>query len=147
MRHLVKFGDKTNSIKEVPSQWLNEAKIITNKTKEEIYALPTRSVQSVAASKLSKADVIIPNIFKRALSERSVSVSDDFTKAASEYHVYKDYYIYDGIIFSYSSRPSGDWYHTEITKSSMTRKDLLEKIEKEIEELEEAYNKLYSNDL
>jgi hypothetical protein len=129
MRHLVKFGDKTNSIKEVSSQWLNEAKIITNK------------------SKLSKADVIIPNIFKRALSERSVSVSDDFTKEASEYHVYKDYYVYDGIIFSYSQRPSGDWYHTEITKSSMTRKDLLEKIEKEIEELEEAYNKLYSNDL
>lgn len=129
MRHLVKFGDKTNSIKEVSSQWLNEAKIITNK------------------SKLSKADVIITNIFKRALSERSVSVSDDFTKAASEYHVYKDYYIYDGIIFSYSSRPSGDWYHTEITKSSMTRKDLLEEIEKEIEELEEAYNKLYSSDL
>jgi hypothetical protein len=86
----------------------------------------------------------IEKYFKKALDHGSSSVSDDFYSEASEYHVYEDYFIYDDIIFHHSSRPSGDWYHTEIVKSKLTKKMLMDKIEKEIDILEKAYNKLYN---
>jgi len=95
----------------------------------------------------SKLNDEIGKIFKRAIESGSVSVGDDFFDEASEYYIYDDYFIYDNLIFKYSSRPSGDWYHTEIVKMTMTKNELLEKIEKEIDKLENAYNKLYNIDI
>jgi hypothetical protein len=95
----------------------------------------------------SKSNNEIVKIFKRAIESRSVSVGDDFFKEASDYYIYDDYFIYDNIIFKHSSRPSGDWYHSEIVKMTMTKKELLEKIEKEINKLESVYNKLYNIDI
>lgn len=89
----------------------------------------------------------IVKIFKRAIESRSVSVGDDFFKKAFEYYIYDDYFIYDNVIFRYSSRPSGDWYHTEIVKMDITKTELLEKIEKEINKLEKVYDKLYNIDI
>jgi hypothetical protein len=79
--------------------------------------------------------------FERAM-RGSASVPDDFHKIASKYHIYDNIYLYDDEVFIYSSRPSGDWYHTEISLSDKPIKHFIDEFSKKIDLLEKAIYKL-----
>ena len=98
------------------------------------------------SSKKKKSEV--EEYFLSAYRKNYCSVSDEFPKIASEFYVYDDYYLYDNNIYHFSRRPSGDWYHTEITLCKFKPSELIKDLEEELDKIEKAIEKLaYGHDV
>lgn len=85
--------------------------------------------------------------FEKAYKTGSTSFNQEYygstwSKMRSEWHLYDNYYLYRDAIFSVVTRPSGDWYHTELVKLKEEPHVFKEKIFKKIEQLEKAFDKL-----
>lgn len=89
----------------------------------------------------------IINDFEKAYTKGSCSFNLDYygskwDKKRGEFHLYDDYYLYKDAIFQLNTRPSGDWYHTELVKLKEPAHVFKEKIFKKIQELEVAFDKI-----
>lgn len=94
----------------------------------------------------SKEEEIISD-FEKAYTKGSCSFNvdyygSDWSKKRGEFHLYDNYYLYRDAIFQVNTRPSGDWYYTELVKLKEEPHIFKEKIFKKIEELEKAFDKL-----
>jgi hypothetical protein len=102
-------------------------------------------------------DKEIESDFEKAYKSGSVSFnldyySSDWGRVKSKYHLYDEFYLYKDAIFNISTRPSGDWYHTELVKLDKPvikfKEEILKKIDKleeKIDKLEDAFNKIDSS--
>lgn len=94
----------------------------------------------------SKEEEII-NDFEKAYTKGSCSFNQEYygsnwIKKRKDFHLYDNYYLYRDAIFQLNTRPSGDWYHTELVRLKEEPHIFKEKIFKKIEELEKAFDKL-----
>jgi len=98
-----------------------------------------KKIQNSSKKKKSEAE----EYFLDAYQNNYCSVPDEFSKIASEFYVYDDYYLYDNNIYQFS-----DWYHTEITLSKLKPSDLIKELEEELDKIEKAIEKLaYGHDV
>lgn len=92
----------------------------------------------------SKEDEIIRD-FESAYKKGSCSFNEEYygnNPKLKEFHLYDDYYQYKDAIFSIYTRPSGDWYHTELIKSDIDPHSFKLKIYDQIKKLEDAMDKI-----
>lgn len=85
--------------------------------------------------------------FKEAYEKGRSSPNVDYLAKAwntvsSKYHLYDNYYLYEDAIIQYSSRPSGDWYSSELTRLKDEPHTFKTKIYDRIQQLEIAFNKI-----
>lgn len=85
--------------------------------------------------------------FEKAYKEGDASFnvdyySSDWNKVEPKYHLYDNYYLYRDAVFKMVTRPSGDWYYTELVKINKPLHVFKEDVYKRIEQLESAFNKL-----
>jgi hypothetical protein len=85
--------------------------------------------------------------FEKAYKSGSASFnvdyySSDWSKVKSKYHLYDDFYLYKDAVFVMNTRPSSDWYYTELRKIDKPLHIFKEDVYKRIEQLESAFNKL-----
>jgi hypothetical protein len=99
-------------------------------------------------SESKSTDDEVKRYFLDAYQNSSCSVPDEFPSYASEFYIYDNYYLYDNKIYIFSSRPSGNWYHTEIKLCELKPGDLIKKLEKKLNKIEKAIEKLsYGHDV
>ena len=84
----------------------------------------------------------VEKFFLDAYQNGHCSVPDEFENMASEFYVYDYYYLYDNNIYSFSSRPSGDWHHTEIKLCEFKPSGLIDKLTNRIKDIEEDLDKV-----
>ena len=65
-------------------------------------------------------------------------LSDDWKKVASKYHIYDDYYLYNGCILEFYEIESGNWYSQHLTRLDTTPEIFKLNIQKKINKLQNA---------